>query len=136
MHKSFIESLISKLRTIHYPFTKRFFFHQLKLKKLEQTEVVNSTKTNEKNSQQVKKNESSFAVKVSSLKIKFLSADSFEGYVSSWENLLWVLEMILFFQMLYSKSLENITKYSTLLWLFLFQNRTDSWCKFCSENSR
>ena len=74
---------------------------------MEQTEVVNSTKTNEKNSQQVKKNESSFAVKVSSLKIKFLSADSFEDYVSSWENLLWVLEMILFFQMLSSKSLEN-----------------------------
>ena len=74
---------------------------------MEKTEVVNSTKTNEKNSQQVKKNESSFAVKVSSLKIKFLSADSFEGYVSSWENLLWVLEMILFFQMLSSKSLEN-----------------------------
>ena len=83
MHKSFIESLISKLRTIHYPFTKHFFFHQLKLKKLEQAERVNITKTNEKNSQQVKKNESSFAVKVSSLKIKFLSADSFEGYVSS-----------------------------------------------------
>ena len=63
MHNNFIESLISKLKTINHLFIKHLL-HQSKLKKLGTNRSSNSAKTPKEDSYQVKRDESSFAAKV------------------------------------------------------------------------